>query len=76
MTNGLNPDEITGAKSTVCKFLSKFGMYHAEIDIQKHVDLFLHEMKEGLAGRKSSLKMFPTYLIFLMLELMVFIFLL
>jgi hexokinase len=62
MIGELNPGEISSAKKKVEEFLSNYGMNYSEIDIQKHVDLFVQEMQEGLSGKKSSLRMFPTYI--------------
>ena len=62
MVSELNSVEIRSAKKEVEEFLSKYGMNYAEIDIQKNVDLFIGEMEAGLSGKKSSLKMFPTYI--------------
>jgi len=49
-------------KQKVAKFLHKHGMYHADIDMEKTCRTFLREMDRGLAGRKGSLAMLPTYL--------------
>lgn len=49
-------------KQSVAKFLSKHDMYHADIDMEATCRTFLQEMDRGLAGRKSSLAMLPTYL--------------
>ena len=49
-------------KQSVAKFLHKHGMYHADIDMEKTCRTFLQEMDRGLAGRKNSLAMLPTYL--------------
>ncbi|MBN1505215.1 MAG: hypothetical protein JW955_00115 [Sedimentisphaerales bacterium] len=49
-------------KQSVAKFLRKHGMYHADIDMEATCRTFLQEMDRGLAGRKSSLAMLPTYL--------------
>ena len=43
-------------------FLSKQGMYHGDISIPETCDVFLSEMDKGLAGKKSSLAMLPTYI--------------
>jgi hexokinase len=37
-------------------------MYHADIDMEATCRTFLQEMDRGLAGRKGSLAMLPTYL--------------
>ncbi len=50
------------SKQTVVKFLRKHNMYHADIDMEATCRTFLQEMDRGLAGRKSSLAMLPTYL--------------
>jgi hexokinase len=49
-------------KQTVAKFLSKHDMYHADIDMEATCRTFLQEMDRGLAGRRGSLAMLPTYL--------------
>jgi hexokinase len=46
----------------VVAFLSDQGMYHGDISIQRTCNAFLAEMDKGLAGRKSSLAMLPTYI--------------
>lgn len=46
----------------VKEFLSKQGMYHGDISIPETCDVFLNEMDKGLAGKKSSLAMLPTYI--------------
>lgn len=43
-------------------FLSERGMYHGDISIPETCEVFLSEMDKGLAGKKSSLAMLPTYL--------------
>jgi hexokinase len=43
-------------------FLSKQGMYHGDISIPETCDVFLSEMDKGLAGKKGSLAMLPTYI--------------
>ncbi len=50
------------SKQNVAKFLKKNNMYHADIDMEATCRTFLQEMDRGLAGRKSSLAMLPTYL--------------
>lgn len=50
------------AKETVSKFLSKYGMDFESVDLQKNCEVFMEEMKNGLEGKKSSLKMIPTYI--------------
>ena len=37
-------------------------MHYADIDIDSQIKLFIAEMAEGLEGRESSLKMFPTFI--------------
>jgi hexokinase len=37
-------------------------MYHGDIKIQETCDVFLDEMDKGLANKKSSLAMLPTYI--------------
>ncbi len=43
-------------------FLSQQGMFHGDISIPETCDVFLSEMDKGLAGKKSSLAMLPTYI--------------
>lgn len=43
-------------------FLSKQDMYHGDISIPETCEVFLSEMDKGLAGKKGSLAMLPTYL--------------
>ena len=50
------------SKQNVAKFLKKHNMYHADIDMEATCRTFLQEMDRGLAGRKGSLAMLPTYL--------------
>jgi hexokinase len=46
----------------VNQFLSQQGLHHGDIAMDKTCEAFLKEMDRGLAGRKSSLAMLPTYL--------------
>ncbi len=43
-------------------FLIRHKLRSTDINIQKIVDEFLTEMKEGLSGNNSSLRMIPTYI--------------
>ena len=43
-------------------FLKAHKMSAADIKMSELVNTFLHEMKNGLAGRESSLLMLPTYI--------------
>lgn len=45
----------------VINFLKNHGMYHGDFSLENQVDMFIKEMKTGLAGDKSSLLMIPTY---------------
>jgi len=49
-------------REKVKRFLKNNGMDHEDIDVQKSCNIFLDEMNQGLAGRKSSLEMIPTYM--------------
>jgi hexokinase len=49
-------------RSRVKAFLSKQGMYHGDISLPETCAVFLNEMDKGLAGKKSSLAMLPTYI--------------
>jgi len=53
---------VKDPRSRVKEFLSSQGMYHGDIKIQETCDVFLGEMDKGLAGKKSSLAMLPTYI--------------
>ncbi|MBA7475344.1 hypothetical protein ES707_10710 [subsurface metagenome] len=44
------------------RFLEDNGMYYEDIDMDACCDIFLEEMREGLAGKDSSLAMIPTYI--------------
>jgi hexokinase len=46
----------------VKEFLSKQDMYHGDVSIPETCEVFLSEMDKGLAGKKSSLAMLPTYI--------------
>ena len=50
-------------KQNVTRFLRKYQMDYLDVDID-HGDLirFCREMQRGLAGKKSSLDMIPTYI--------------
>ena len=43
-------------------FIEKYGMGYENIDLKHHCNIFIKEMKKGLEGDKSSLKMIPTYI--------------
>jgi len=43
-------------------FLKDNGMYYEDIDMDACCDIFMQEMQAGLAGKKSSLAMIPTYI--------------
>lgn len=49
-------------KRNVVRFLSDYGMDYRDVDMDANVKLFLEEMQRGLAGKKSSLEMIPTYI--------------
>jgi hexokinase len=46
----------------VKNFLKNNGMEPADINIEQVCRIFIEEMEKGLAGRKSSLAMLPTYI--------------
>jgi hexokinase len=60
----LKTSEIGRAEKQVTGFLKKYGMHYADIDIEGQLKLFTAEMVNGLKGRQSSLKMFPTFIEF------------
>jgi hexokinase len=60
----LKTSEIINAKKQVVHFMEKYGMHYADIDIESQLKLFTAEMINGLEGRQSSLKMFPTFIEF------------
>jgi hexokinase len=49
-------------KQNVARFLRKYQMDHLDIDFNTNIDVFLADMQRGLAGKKSSLEMIPTYI--------------
>lgn len=49
-------------KDKVRWFLKDNGMYYEDIDMDACCDIFIQEMQGGLAGKKSSLAMIPTYI--------------
>jgi hexokinase len=49
-------------KQNVIRFLGKYQMDHLDIDFDKNVNSFLGEMERGLAGKKNTLDMIPTYI--------------
>lgn len=49
-------------KREVVRFLKKYQMDHLDVDFDRNLDVFLKEMQRGLAGKKSSLEMIPTYI--------------
>jgi hexokinase len=56
--------ETKRAEGQVGHFLEKYGMHYADIDIMGQVELFTAEMVNGLEGKESSLKMYPTFIEF------------
>lgn len=46
----------------VKNFLKSYGMDYESIDMEQSCKTFMEEMKKGLEGQKSSLKMLPTYI--------------
>jgi len=53
---------VEAVKAKVTDFLDKNEMIPAHIDMEKTCRTFLKEMEQGLAGKKSSLAMLPTYI--------------
>ncbi|HEY5503742.1 MAG TPA: hypothetical protein VIK28_01190, partial [Sedimentisphaerales bacterium] len=49
-------------KRNVTRFLRKYQMDYLDVDIDLVIDAFLSEMQRGLAGKKSTLDMIPTYI--------------
>ncbi|MGB7581634.1 MAG: hypothetical protein WBL85_04200 [Sedimentisphaerales bacterium] len=49
-------------KRNVTRFLRKYRMDYLDVDIDQVTDSFLSEMQRGLAGKKSTLDMIPTYI--------------
>jgi hexokinase len=49
-------------KQNVIRFLGKYQMDYLDVDFDKNVGAFLKEMEKGLAGKKSTLDMIPTYI--------------
>jgi len=53
---------VNKVRSRVKDFLKKNGMEPTDINIDQTCRVFLDEMDKGLAGKKSSLVMLPTYI--------------
>jgi hexokinase len=53
---------MTDCLKKVNAFLIKYRMHYETIDIEKETETFIAEMKKGLAGKDSSLKMLCTYI--------------
>jgi hexokinase len=49
-------------RQTVNEFMKKHGMDFEGIDLEQNCKKFIEAMDNGLAGRKSSLEMIPTYI--------------
>ncbi|MGA2171448.1 MAG: hexokinase [Sedimentisphaerales bacterium] len=49
-------------KQNVVRFLKKHQMDYLDVDFDKNTNAFLKEMEQGLASKKSSLDMIPTYI--------------
>jgi hexokinase len=49
-------------KRRVIRFLREYEMDVLDIDFDQNIERFLDHMRKGLAGRKSSLEMIPTFL--------------
>jgi len=49
-------------KQNAIRFLRKNKMDYLDVDIDIAIDAFKSEMQKGLAGKKSSLDMIPTYI--------------
>lgn len=49
-------------KQQVIEFLRHYQMEHSDIDLAEYCQIFVEEMRRGLAGESSSLPMIPTYL--------------
>jgi hexokinase len=49
-------------KQKVTDFLTQHHMSYETIDMEEYCHIFLEEMTNGLAGKKSSLQMIPTYI--------------
>jgi hexokinase len=53
---------MSEVRDEIRRFLKDNGMYHEDIDMDTCCDIFIQEMQTGLAGKKSSLAMIPTYI--------------
>ncbi|MBC8386633.1 MAG: hexokinase [Actinobacteria bacterium] len=58
----MNNFKTDSTNKRVSDFLQKYNINCENIDMQKYVDLFLVEMKKGLEGQGSSLRMFPSFI--------------
>jgi hexokinase len=54
--------QMNKIKQNVTRFLKKYHMDYLDVDIDMAIDAFLTEMNRGLAGKKSTLEMIPTYI--------------
>jgi hexokinase len=54
--------EMTMPKEKALRFLADNGLAAAAIDTEAVLENFLKQMTDGLAGRKSSLAMIPTFI--------------
>ena len=61
-TNTLRESKMKKIKQNVIHFLKKYQMDYLDVDFDTNIDAFLADMQRGLAGRKSSLEMIPTYI--------------
>lgn len=58
----LKPTNPKSIRQKIIRYLRKYQMDVFDVDFDANVHLFLEEMRKGLAGRKSTLEMIPTYL--------------
>lgn len=58
----LKPANPKSIRQKVIRYLRKYQMDVFYVDFDANGRLFLEEMRKGLAGRKSTLEMIPTYL--------------
>jgi len=49
-------------RKKVGRFLTNNGMHYEDIDMDECCDIFIEEMRKGLAGEDSSLAMIPTFI--------------
>lgn len=53
---------MTNIRKKIVDFLRSYQMDAEDIDLDHYCQIFMDDMKKGLAGHESSLQMIPTYI--------------